>query len=401
MNTIDWATLDPAAPLDDLEPLRDLVAGARVVAVGEAAHHVREFYLFRHRMLRFLVERCGFTVYGLEAPYAEGRLIDAWVQGGAGTVEDAAARGVDHGMGDCQEMYDTLAWLREHNRAAERPVRFAGCLAGSTRGSLEEVVAYLREADPDALPMAERAHRLAGGGREVTTMKLITDHARLAPEVQDELTALISRLVVRMETMAGHQNRQGRAREHAEVLHHLRNAWYHDHSARDFNGRGLAVGSACIEAAGAATVMRLLENGERVVLAAHNTHIRKTAIDHDGDFGLFPQGYLLAQELGEEYVSIAATSVGGRTAAGRLAPEHPDGYVARDTVLPPLTADCVETAFGVGAALSVADLRGTDPGRYRRIRMLDHFMDLPVAEAYDAVACVPETRTVAGFEEEN
>jgi hypothetical protein len=70
--------------------------------------------------------------------------------------------------------------------------------------------------------------------------------------------------------------------------------------------------------------------------------------------------------------------------------------------LPSLTGDRVETAFraafDTGAALAIADLRGEDPDRYRRIRMLDYFMDLPVAQALDAVACVPETRSVSGIE---
>jgi erythromycin esterase len=33
-----------------------------VVGIGESAHYVREFYLLRHRLLRFLVQWCGFTV---------------------------------------------------------------------------------------------------------------------------------------------------------------------------------------------------------------------------------------------------------------------------------------------------------------------------------------------------
>jgi erythromycin esterase len=90
----DWArdyataadSLDPRAPLDDLEPLREVIGDARVVAIGESAHYVREFYLLRHRLLRFLAERLGFTVYALEAPFTEAHAIDAWVQGGPGTV---------------------------------------------------------------------------------------------------------------------------------------------------------------------------------------------------------------------------------------------------------------------------------------------------------------------------
>jgi erythromycin esterase len=81
------AGLDPAAPIDDLEPLRDIIGDARVVAVGENSHFIREFSLARHRILRFLAERCGFTVYALEFGFSEGFPVDTWV-GGAGQDDD-------------------------------------------------------------------------------------------------------------------------------------------------------------------------------------------------------------------------------------------------------------------------------------------------------------------------
>ncbi|MFI6910034.1 erythromycin esterase family protein [Nonomuraea sp. NPDC050394] len=390
MNIIESRSLDPMDPLDDLEPLLDLVGDARVVAIGESSHHVREFYLLRHRLLRFLVERRGFTVYALEAPFTDAHTIDAWVRGGAGTVEQVASAGIDHGMGDCREMHDLLRWMREH----ERPLRFAGCLAGVPRTALRAVAAYVKDADPDAFPLADRAFRLAGGDREVPSMKAMMDHARRPIEAQDELTVAISRLLARMETMAGYQRGQGRGAAHAAAFQHLRNAWYLDHGGRDLGGRGMAVGTACLDAFGAESVLRLVEDGARVVVATHNTHIRKTVIEHEGDFGLFPQGYHLARALGPGYVSIAATSLGGRTSAGRVAPGHPLGFEAVDVGLPALAEGSVETLFDGRAPLAIADLRGHDPEAFTRIRMLDSFMDVPVVRAYDAVACVPETRSV-------
>ncbi|MFJ1830542.1 erythromycin esterase family protein, partial [Streptomyces sp. NPDC088178] len=58
--------LDREAPLDDLEPLRAVIGNARVVAIGENSHFIDEFALMRERILRFLVERCGFTVLAFE-----------------------------------------------------------------------------------------------------------------------------------------------------------------------------------------------------------------------------------------------------------------------------------------------------------------------------------------------
>lgn len=41
--------LDPAAPLDDLEPLRGMLDGARVVALGEHLPFINEFAAMRQR----------------------------------------------------------------------------------------------------------------------------------------------------------------------------------------------------------------------------------------------------------------------------------------------------------------------------------------------------------------
>ena len=54
-NAIAADSLNPRAPAGyDLESLREVIGTARVVAIGESAHYVREFYLLRHRLLRFL-----------------------------------------------------------------------------------------------------------------------------------------------------------------------------------------------------------------------------------------------------------------------------------------------------------------------------------------------------------
>src|SRR5919109_2139955 len=101
-------SLDPRSPLDDLEPLGELIGDARVVGIGESAHYVREFYLLRHRLLRFLVERSGFTVYAPEAPFTQAQALDAWIQGGPGSVEAVAAAGVAIDLGAA--VSSTTSW---------------------------------------------------------------------------------------------------------------------------------------------------------------------------------------------------------------------------------------------------------------------------------------------------
>jgi len=78
---IEWI---PADNLDDLEPLRSLVGDARIVSLGEATHGTREFFLMKHRILRFLVERMGFTAFAIEATWPEANRLDRYVRTGDG-----------------------------------------------------------------------------------------------------------------------------------------------------------------------------------------------------------------------------------------------------------------------------------------------------------------------------
>lgn len=61
-HVIELATIDQDAPLDDLEPLREVIGDARVVALGEGAHFIEEFWTVRRRLTRFLCEYLGFRI---------------------------------------------------------------------------------------------------------------------------------------------------------------------------------------------------------------------------------------------------------------------------------------------------------------------------------------------------
>ena len=94
-------TLDPAAPLDDLDWLDEAIGDARVVAIGETAHGIREFYQLRHRLVRYLVERRRFDTYAMESGFVEGWRVNDWVHGGDDELSQVGHRhylpdGVSH-----------------------------------------------------------------------------------------------------------------------------------------------------------------------------------------------------------------------------------------------------------------------------------------------------------------
>jgi erythromycin esterase len=187
VDPIALATIDPAAPLDDLEPLAAVFASARVVAIGENAHMVREFYRLRHRLTRFLVERCGFTVFAMESGFSEGLAVDAWVRGGPGDVADVAADHITYTMGRCPEMRDHLTWMRANG------VRFFGVdVPGSTASplpALTNIRRYLGPVDDDAGPLVDRLHADVAGYAGEHALRSHAAYAALDPARRDRITA--------------------------------------------------------------------------------------------------------------------------------------------------------------------------------------------------------------------
>ncbi|MFF2197532.1 hypothetical protein [Streptomyces sp. NPDC058157] len=55
------------ASFDDLAPLGRLIGSARIVALEGGSHRILEHGLIRDRILRFLIQEWGFTVYAAES----------------------------------------------------------------------------------------------------------------------------------------------------------------------------------------------------------------------------------------------------------------------------------------------------------------------------------------------
>lgn len=398
---------DPDASLDELEPLTDLVGDARVVALGECSHHVAEFYRLRHRLLRFLVERHGFTVLALEAPFTEGTALDEWVRGGPGEVERVASDGIAVSLGDAPELHETLRWLRTRNASGAPPLRCVGTdlpgSIGSPLPALKRVAPYLRAVDPAAGPALDRAFELVGRYHHDAATRVLAAYPSLAESDRDALTAALSELVARTERIGSRQRASGYAAEHADVAHHLRGAWLLDQLHRSFLTEGIAVASTYRDGYLAESVLRLLEQdpATKVVFAAHNWHIKKAPErDEDGQL-LYPAGYHLATALGEDYRAIGLTTRGGRTAvADGAGLDGSGGFPFREAPQPEPESDCVEAAFAVDAPWTLADLRAaapavTDAASYGRMRMADYFLDQPAFECFDGLGCVAESSGTA------
>jgi erythromycin esterase len=143
-HAIPFTTAQPGSSFDDLLPLKQLIGDARIVALGEATHGTREFFLMKHRLLEFLVKEMNFNVFAIEASWAEANLINEYVHTGKGDPTQLLA-GLHFWTWDTQEVLDMILWMRAHNQAPGNtsPVSFRGFDMQYSRMAIENVISYL------------------------------------------------------------------------------------------------------------------------------------------------------------------------------------------------------------------------------------------------------------------
>ncbi len=174
---INWAngnlhtilTLDLTASFEDLRPLGKMIGDASVVSLSEPAHYSLEPLQFRNRVVRYLIEECGFTDVALESGVVEGRLLYDYVRGAQDDFAAAISDGLSWTFDRLTENEDLVRWMRHYNDAKpkEQMVHLYGMdVPGSpantfaNRGvdtALVEALRFVARVEPtEAAPLIQR-----------------------------------------------------------------------------------------------------------------------------------------------------------------------------------------------------------------------------------------------------
>ncbi len=150
----------------DLDPLLDRIGDARFVLLGEASHGTSDYYVWRARLSKRLIEEKDFSFVAVEGDWPDCYAVNRYIKGHAGAGRDA--RSVLHNferwptwMWANWEVVALAEWLRARNagRPAEAQAGFYGLDVYSLWESLAAVLDYLERTDPDAAVVARRAFR--------------------------------------------------------------------------------------------------------------------------------------------------------------------------------------------------------------------------------------------------
>jgi erythromycin esterase-like protein len=131
-----------------------LVGDARVVLLGEASHGTREFYELRAEITARLVAEHGFRGVAVEADWPAAARVNRYVQGGGDDPDAAAALGDFTRFPLWMWRNPVVAGLVERLRDLDLGAGFYGLDLYSLRESMDAVIAYLDERDPEAAARA-------------------------------------------------------------------------------------------------------------------------------------------------------------------------------------------------------------------------------------------------------
>jgi erythromycin esterase-like protein len=166
--TLQDALLNGSVPLRDdseLDPLIAEIGDACVVLLGEASHGTSEYYTWRARITKRLIQEKGFNFIAVEGDWPDCERVNRFIHGMDDAHESArdalaAFNRWPTWMWANAEMVELTEWLRRFNDAAPvaRRVGFHGLDVYSLWESMDAVLQYLDRVDPEQARRARRAY---------------------------------------------------------------------------------------------------------------------------------------------------------------------------------------------------------------------------------------------------
>lgn len=396
----------------ELDGLLERIGDARLVLLGEASHGTAEFYDMRARITRELITRKGFNIIAAEMNWPDATQVDHFIRGhGKGpSVTYRAFSGFGSWMWSNHSLLNFFRWLKNHNdpNPAVKRIAFYGLDIYNLSGSIESVLEYLQQVDPDTAQVASRHyHCLSPWADDPTAysrfMELDKGHG-----CEGDVHAVLHNLLgnQRLYRQIDAQ-RFFRAEQSARQV--IFSEYYYRTRFQDvINSWNLRDESML------RTLLSILQqHGQqsKVVVWAHNTHIgdaRATDMRAKGEINLGQrvreifreQAYLVG--LGTDHGTVAAaTEWGGPLEIKNVPPAHKDSYeylfhqVEKDNFLLPLR-DPLNA--GIRQELQAARLQrgiGTTYGPEPENEMRYHYYYASLPEQFDEYIWFDETRAIA------
>ena len=301
-NAIPLRSVKAGGGFADLQPLKKVFQGVRIVGLGEATHGTREFFQFKHRLLEFLIKEKSFRVLAIETGYSSSADINDYV---LGKSNDGAKALENQGfwVWDTKEMREMLDWMRSYNASvpADKKVKVVGFDVHYNEPGKQKILAYLRRVAPERVAeleaffkweiekLVETAYFTKDKQERVDILAKVAEARTKYNELLGFLTLNEIRFV--SQTSAAEFNQ---IHEYARVLAQLADAY-----DRPLDEAGGALRDYYM----AENIKRLIAAepiGTRIVVWAHNQHISTGRESEKYPY----MGFHLRRFFGEAYYAL-------------------------------------------------------------------------------------------------
>jgi erythromycin esterase-like protein len=357
----------PLETAEDLDHLLGCIGDASLVLLGEATHGTREFYRLRADISKRLIVDMGFDAIAVEADWPDALRVSRYVQhGGDDMSADQALSGFKRfpqWMWRNHEIVDLVNWLRLHNQHVASPARrcgFFGLDLYSLQQSMQAVIAYLDQADPQAAARARQRYSCIDHFAEDPQRYGYATSFGMKPDCEAE----VLRQLIDMNRAANEHLRTGTvpdeffyAQQNARVT---RNAEVYYRAM--FRGRDESWNVR--DSHMAETLQALREHlsqsigrPARIVVWAHNSHLGDARHTEMGKHGQLNLGQLVRERYRpqDSFLLGFTTHTGSVTAATDW-----DGPAERKAVVPSRPDSVEHLLHQVGIAAFLLPLRGRD-----------------------------------------
>jgi erythromycin esterase-like protein/predicted phosphoribosyltransferase len=398
----------------DYDPIVQRATATGIALIGEASHGTRDFYRERAELTKRLIAEAGYTAVAVEADWPDAYRVNCFVRAAnddAGPEEALRDfRRFPAWMWRNREVAEFLGWLRAWNDALPEgspKVGFYGLDLYSLHASMQAVVEYLEQVDPEAARRArERYACFDHFSRDPQIYGYEAGAGTAEPCERQAVEQLVELQRKRVE-LAGRdgpvsEDRYFYAEQNARLV--VNAEQYYRAAFRggvdSWNLRDTHM---------ADTLEALVEHlartrgSTKAVVWEHNSHIGDARATELGQAGELNVGQLVRERHGEQALLVGFTTFRGTVTAA----SDWGGPAERKNVRPALAGSWEELFHERGVPRFLLEPAGLGGRRLQRAigviyrpetERHSHYFHARLAQQFDAVIHIDETRAVEPLE---
>jgi erythromycin esterase len=308
----------PLKTRKDLDPLIERIGNARFVLLGEASHGTSEYYQWRARLSSRLITEKGFRFVAVEGDWPDCYRVNRYVKGYPDAGKDAhevlhAFKRWPTWMWANWEIVAFSEWMRKFNKNKSNKAGFYGLDVYSLWESMESILKYLENKDPQAAKTVMQAYQcFEPYGEDPQSYAWST---RMVPEnCEDEVIDLLLEMQQRASHYDGDPEAGFNAEQNALVIKNAEK--YYRAMVRTDSGSWNVRDLHMKE-----TLDRLINfhgPDSKGIVWAHNTHIGDARYTDMARAGMFNIGQLVREQNRKDgVVLVGFGSYHGSVIAGK------------------------------------------------------------------------------------